>query len=552
MTRVHRVAALAIAIALSAGLASAADVRKVADEIRIEATRPNDSPEGRPLPLATHWCSGAHWLAQGWGPATQMRLIEQGHHLLPWFYHPPLSGKAARFVNEKLTDDELFTRYFEQPIKRAAALKLPIGFTASQWESHLSGKPYVDLPADQNPNVVAPDGTIQKRVSPFGPVGPWRALGARWTSTPRMKQLQAWYPDPPLVLFLSNNEHHKLQWHKAETSKRYLDAHGKGKSDDFKRKVVGDGWIEHYRAIQQGFRDGLTSEQWRKHAMFVGYGACGPEFMGRWGGWPHYSLHTKGRITPWPLAWDGGSPSYYTHDWNPSTDYTVWSPQVEFQNLVFIHRQALKLNPKYWLEFSVWDGYDGPRREKRYPSPRTLYRLKGQTYGPARYGGYVQFGMWLLRPRAVREYRGWTFPADQGMPYFMAIVDAVDRVHVNPTLRQWWRKGTLVPNRAHKHHYQSGVPAEWQGEDRWFLLDANVNPSEYPWELFWEVRVFALALVQGEAPARQWLIYAHSPVKERKGVQVTIPGYRQIALDVSVGGSFYVVDEKTGGIKPVE
>src|SRR5690348_8129245 len=30
----------------------------VADEIRDEATRPNDSGVGRPLPLATHWNAG--------------------------------------------------------------------------------------------------------------------------------------------------------------------------------------------------------------------------------------------------------------------------------------------------------------------------------------------------------------------------------------------------------------------------------------------------------------------------------------------------------------
>ena len=127
----------------------------------------------------------------------------------------------------------------------------------------------------------------------------------------------------------------------------------------------------------------------------------------------HYSQHNKGRIDPGALTWDGGSPSYYTHDWNPSTDYTTWSPQIEFMNLVFILKEAYLVNPAYFFEFSVWDGYHtDPERQKSYPSVRSVYRLAGQTYNPERYGGFVQFGMWLTRPRAVRDFRGWTEPWD--------------------------------------------------------------------------------------------------------------------------------------------
>jgi len=39
--------------------ASADQVSDTADAIRIEATRSNDDPEGRPLPLATHWTTGS-------------------------------------------------------------------------------------------------------------------------------------------------------------------------------------------------------------------------------------------------------------------------------------------------------------------------------------------------------------------------------------------------------------------------------------------------------------------------------------------------------------
>jgi hypothetical protein len=433
----------------------------------------------------------------------------------------------------------------------------------SQWESGLSGEPYLSLPPDQNPNVVTPGGAVEKAVCPFGPIAPWHEIGRKQTDNPWMKQLQQWYPDPPLVIFLSNNEHAKLRWTETEKSKRYLDKYGPGRDGDFKRKVVGDGWIERYRALQDGLRDGLVSAAWKKNSVYVGYDAFGPPHLGRWGGWIDHSLHTKGRIDPNPLMWDGGSPSYYTDDWNPKTDHHVWSPQVEFMNLVFMQREALRLNPKFWFEFSVWDGYHAdPQRQKTYPSKRSVYRQAGQAYGPDRYQGYVQFGLWLMRPRAVRDFRGWTEPWDdlagqEGRPahegggaYFMALVRAVDRVHTTSALREWWRSGVLVPNRAATHPYQANVPAEHRQADRWFRLDTALDPPR-PWNLTTRLQVFALALVRGKAPNRQWLVYAHAPLGGKKAVPVTIPEYKPVALDIPVAGAFYQVAESAGTVEPL-
>ena len=530
------------------------DAQQVAAETRQEATAPNAAEHGHPLPVITSWTSG-HFRqpsSAGWRPANQMELIEQGHHLMPWFSHPPRDGEVPA------DPEDFLLQYYKEPILQAARLRLPITFIASQWERVLSEEPYSSLPPEQNPNVIDREGRIVKKVSPFGPAAPWAEAGRSYTDNPWMKQIQQWYPDPPLVIFLSNNEHAKLTWTQVETSKRYMDLCGAGKDDDTKRRLVGDGWIERYRALQEGMRSGLTEQAWRDNARFVGYGAFAPEFIGRWAGWTNYSLHTDDRLTPYPLMWDGSSPSYYTHDWNPSRDDTMWSPQIEFMNLVFMKDRAHDLNPDFWVEFSVWDGYDGPRREKQYPSPRTLYRMQGQTYGPERYAGYVQFGMWLLRPRAVREYRGWTFPWEDeddwegGGPYFVALAEAVDSIYRSPILTEWWRHGELVPNRRHPHPYQSGIPDEYKTEDRWFLLDADVNMQEFPWEPHWPVNVYSLALVRGEAPNREWLIYSHSPHEDRPGVVLTVPEYRDITIDVTVAGSFYVVSEHDRAVTAVE
>ena len=295
----------------------------MADEIRTAATQPNDGENGRPLPLITHWTSGESELSKGFRLPTQLSLIEQGHYLLPWVTLP----------TEKTSADVLTPADFQ----RLAQLNLPFTMISSQWEKRLTNDPkYFELPPEQNPNVVGVDGQIMKKVSPFGPVEYWRKVGKSWTDTPRMKELQRIYPDPPLVIFLSNNEHHKLRWTDVETSKRYLDLYGPGRDDAFKRKVVADGWIERYRALQEGMREGLVSPAWREKAIFAGYNAFGLEHMGRWGGWENYALNTSERADPNPLMWDGGSPSYYTHNWNPSTDYKTWSPQIEFMNDVFL------------------------------------------------------------------------------------------------------------------------------------------------------------------------------------------------------------------------
>jgi hypothetical protein len=290
--------------------------------------------------------------------------------------------------------------------------------------------------------------------------------------------------------------------------------------------------------LQQGIREGLSNKQWKDNAVFIAYDAFGPSHFARWAGWMEHSLYSSGRVAPWPLAWDGASPSFYVFNWSSITDYTVFSPQIETMNWVFMLKEAQKLNPKFWFEISTWDGHEQGDSDKR-----KAYAKAGQQYNPERYGGMVQFGMWLLRPRVVREFRAYQDILAQAEPYFLPIVNAVDRVHQNATLRDFWRKGELVPNRSHPHPYQTIVPREYQSADRWFLLDTSLDPKR-PWELGTPIPVFSLALVKGNAPQRQWLVYAHSPLGPRQGVQITIPGYRAVTVNVSIGGSFYLIDEK--------
>jgi len=219
---------------------------------------------------------------------------------------------------------------------------------------------------------------------------------------------------------------------------------------------------------------------------------------------------------------------------------------LELDDIV-VHRVSSHL----FATHSYRDGqeFNSKRGQKYQPKP-DYYRAQGQTYGPPRYAGLAQYGLWLLRPRVLREYRGFGSDLESMEPYFLALAEVVDRVHQDETLRHFWREGELVPNRAHPHPYQAGIPEEFRGEDRWFLLDTHLDPPR-PWRLDTEIPVFSLALVDGAAGDRRWLVYAHSPLQARGDVEITIPDYGRITMDVSVEGAFYVADEKSRTVRRV-
>ena len=136
-----------------------------ADAIRAEATRPNFSDVGRPLPLAASWkVTGMY--NEAFTPACQQQLLTQGHHLLPWIEYPPTDRdlnhifKPADPQRQKYIDAR--RKHFETTIKQLAKNKLPISFLVTQWESLLKyDKAYTDLPVEENLNVVGLDSKIK-------------------------------------------------------------------------------------------------------------------------------------------------------------------------------------------------------------------------------------------------------------------------------------------------------------------------------------------------------------------------------------------------------
>ena len=463
---------------------------------------------------STQWDAAANNL--GYTPSWQMQMIAQGHHLLPWFDVPTpdmLCSTQTCLNNGSM----VWLTYYQTAIQNAAALNLPISFVGTQWEQDLYTDPqYFNLPASTNPNVVAPDGTIQKMVSPFGPIGPWQSVGTTWGSSPMMQQLQAWYPNPPLVIFVSNNEASKLQWSDAEQDQHYLALYGTGQTDEFKREKVAQGWIDRYRALQQAWRNALTSSSWKNNSKFLGYEAFGPRHFGRWGGWTDYSLYNTNRIDPSPSTWDGGSPSYYLGINNPGRDDIVFSPQVEAMNYDFMLKEAYRLNPNFWFELSTWNGCDVYPTDPTYDSDcAALASQHSQLHpGPLR-------AAWCSSAcgspgLAWSEITGTGPSHDHRANHtLMRSWHAVDRVYTNPTLTSFWRNGQLVANTSRPHPYQSNIPVEYQAANRMFMLTTNLDPPQ-PWSLSTPIPVYALARVNGVAPQRQWLVYAFSPTRHRR------------------------------------
>ncbi len=546
--------------------------RRVAKSIRHEALLPPRGPEGRPLPLASHWNQGT--VRGTFEPDHQIDLIQQGHHILPWLSWP--NGDP---------DNERFIAYHERLLKYFAALELPISFRGTQWNAMLVKKAYREGPESQWAGVIAPDGTRVPKLSPFGAIEPWKAPAREYVDTAAMRRVQEIYPAPPLVLWVSNNEPPDLRWAKhgplEQQSKRYLDLYGTGQTDEFKRRVVGEGWIERYRVMFDAMRGTIENKTWRKNTRFVGYGGFGPAHFGRWDGWLVYSLICDQWTAPDWFFWQGGSPSYYTNNWSDNRDHWLFSTQVESMNWVFMLDEAWEANPDFWFEMSTWDGNEirawtegvgattpaelaekssrplTPEHrtqldEKLVKKSKTLqYMMDGQDYPPQRAGGWVQFGMWLVRPRVVREFRGHATPLAPVLPYWMETVRAVDRVYANKTLTEFWRHGELVPNLAARHPYQVDVPDKYKDIPRWYLLDTNLDPPR-PWNQHTNLPVFSLALVRGDSGARQWLLYAHSPLENRQAVEITVPDYGKVTVDVPRAGAFYLVEEGSRQVRTIQ
>jgi hypothetical protein len=473
------------------------------------------------LPYAALWNTGQR--PGGFDPDWQAARLRENWPLLPSLYLGPPGQERSDPPDA----------YYEAALHAAAARHIPISFVSTQWESLL---PQIaefrqTLPS-LDPRVSLENGSVGPKLSPFGRESDWFEVGKMWTSRELLTRLAKLYPNPPQVIFLSNNEQPKLRMSEVRTDRRAASILEKGSSSDDIRSSVGRRWHSLYKALFRGMREGLPAE-WRGKAVFVGYSAFGERAMGRWPGWSRDVLDAEAGVS-WNIStWGGASVAYYVDSWSGLTDYTASSPQIEAMNWVPMLEMMHQTNPCFLMEMSTWDGNSNDKNDKR-----AYYRGLDQQFSPQRYEGYVQFGMWLLRPYIVREFRKWTDTVDNQGAYFAVIAEAVERVRRNSELRKFWERGRLIPNRSKPHPYHIAVPAIFQRSERWYLLDTSLGRPATPTS---PVNVFALALELGEGEDKEALVYAHSPIGARDNVVVSVPGFGKYLLRVEVEGTFCIV-----------
>lgn len=467
------------------------------------------------LPLAGSWNTGTS--RPGWIVG---KLIEhEGHMVLPWFQQYP----PDRPWNEGTA------AYYGDAFAFCAKNKLPIALRVTQWENELLK--LSANPPDNNPCVIGPDGKVTDVISPFGPVELWYKVGYDYNNGEILKKLQAIYPDPPLVVFATNHEAKTAEHLTVKTSKRLAELVAKNPSlandPQAIRKLIADAWTKRYQAMLKGLRDALVSKGWKQHAIFI----------------PYSGFNNAFRVGPdvlawrYPHVWGGNSTRSYTSNWDWRRDFTVGGPQGEAGNVRWSIEQVRTKYPDFFNEVSVW--YDGPKLVKQ------LEMNYHESYTPERYRGILQYVMWVIHPQSIREFRSSRRPRKDYDRSFHVLMNSIDRIHENPVLRRFWLEGKLVPNND-----QTTWP-KYTGAGRWFVLKADANKDVDWGNIKDHVPVFALALVMGQPGQRQWLVYAHSPEKDRKGVTVMIPEYRPVTIDAPIRGAYYLVSEQGGAVKPL-
>lgn len=336
--------------------------------------------------------------------------------------------------------------------------------------------------------------TDDGKLNPDGPTSAWKRLGRTWTDHDAMKKLQDIYPDPPLVQFVSNNERYQA--------------------------IDGADYSEQNKALFEGIREGLRESAWKENSMVLGYQGI------------------------WP-PWDGGMDPYYQRDWKPNRKImNFFSVQTVQMNSVPMIEALLKNNPEQWYELIFWNGSE--KKQQQYEEAGL-----GRTT-PARYRGWIQFGMWLMTPRVARQWNNFSrdrLDENGYWPNMQEIIKAVNATHNDSVLKRFWRHGDLVPNTKYENKWAPGwLGDRWLKENRFFLLDTSEHPSGTPagwmgWDKNTKIPVFALARKIGQGSSREWLIYAHAPMGDRQNVEIEIPEYGTVTVDsVREEGRFYHVD----------
>ena len=487
------------------------DMTAMAGSITAELEKAFGTGKEFALPLIAQWNAGTPDYGDGLDPMYMIDKLQQGEHIL-------VSWKLNPYYDVNLEDS-----YYEESIKKAAELHLPLVFLLPSPESALyQDNFYFSLSKKENPNLVTNENEVLAKLSPFGPDDVWSKVGKDWGSMDILAKIQEWYPNPPFVLFVSEDEANKLNWSEVnESSRNTLDDN----DENFVRSYVNAQWIEKYRQLHEGFKAAFTAEAWKKNAKFIAYNRLSQD-MGKSAAWKKSATYTNSYINVWPLTADGLTVDF---DLLGDADQRSFNaPHITANNLPFMLAEAKTQNSGFLDQLNL--------------------NADGKIDNPAEYRGFTQFALWFLRPAIVRQKTVATTKEDINAT-FNEVVDSVELIHYNDELASFWRDGRLL--KSGESDLNVDVPATYANDPRWFLLENDVNPKR-PWDDLSEISVWSFALVKGEAPNREWLLYAQAPDGDMKDVTVTIPEYKDVMVDATQMGSFYVLKEGGEDVSAVE
>lgn len=520
-----------------------------------------------PLPLA------GSWNTEAWGPGLMTNLVDQGHHVLITFTDPSFRAEFATFSkNEKQKAAQVqkaadaMAQYYRPGLEYARAHRLPIAIRGWNWAANVTAfqERRISLggeiiPDDQRANVLI-GGKIEKQTDPFGPVEAWRDWGRFWFGNALMKELQAIYPDPPLVIFLNNNEAGELHGLEGiEKQDRFVSKYGTNQAGwAFLATAVREGYDERYAALFAAAKEALVAPAWKTNVRFVAYNTlAGTAYIGQGGPKDGLGFDPERGWTQW-RRYDGSMPELYDNDWQPGKgDSTPNGMQAEAGNLYAMQARVFAERPGFLWTTIFWDGgvMSDVFRGRRATSKPFRYASSGQRWSFERYEGWVQFCLWATRPRLGFEFRGGE-PLDAvHRGTWLALLNSVDRPWTNAVLKEFWQAGELVANTNEApwaNEIPEDAPAWVKSLDRWYILTCDANPPRESWTAQTRLAVFAEALVLGRAPARRWLVYAHAPLGGVSDAGILVPGYGTVRLpSVPRSGSFYLLTESDRTLKPV-
>ncbi|MEA2017423.1 MAG: hypothetical protein U9N59_03150, partial [Campylobacterota bacterium] len=235
--------------------------------------------------------------------------------------------------------------------------------------------------------------------------------------------------------------------------------------------------------------------------------------------WMDDATLTSQYMNVWPLTADGATLDFDLS--GTKSDTTANAPHITANNLPFMINEAKSQSPSFAYQLNLDDN--------------------SKVDDATQYRGLSQFALWFLRPSTIRQASAESTTESQE-PLFKELADSVELIHYNTELAEFWRSGELVG--SGESDLNANIPEQYKNDPRWFLLDTDANPPR-PWAEDAEIAVWAFALVKGEAPNREWLVYVQSPSGDKSDVTVTIPEYKDVLVDSRVEGNFFILSENS-------